>query len=414
VAAAVKDGGMDGGPEQAGPELDYTRLLAEASPRRMVTPDGRATWFVAQYDHVRTVLADPRCSRDFRKIGLGAGRPGPAAPPAPASGPGPPDDASIFGSTMLSADPPDHTRLRSLVSAAFTAQRIEGLRPHVERFARDLLGELPTSGRADLVGDFALPLTVMVICELLGVPFDDRETFRRSSDVLVRADSYPEAAVSAARRSQITYLRGLIGRKRAAPDAGLVSLLVATRDERDSLDDHELLAMCSLLLVAGHETTASLVGNGMLRLLREPHLMAALRAAPATIPRAVEELLRLDGPVPTALPRHVTEAVEVGGATLEVGDLVIPVLAAANRDPRRFAGPDRFDPGRAPNPHVAFGHGAHHCLGSSLARLEGEVAFGVLLSGSHRLELAVPPESVHWRRGVVRGPVELPVVLVPN
>ena len=320
-------------------------------------------------------------------------------------------DSSLFRS-LLTMDPPDHTRVRGLVNKAFTPRRIAGLRGRIEALADELLAPYVARGGFDVISELAAPLPARVIAELLGVPAEDWPRFRVWAADLVAAGPGILGGEGPARfergfRPLAAYLGEVIAARRREPRDDLVSALVTAQEERDALQDGELLATCVLLLVAGHETTTNLIGNGLLALLRHPEQLALLRAQPELVPQAVEEMLRYDGPV-QATVRVAKEPVEVGGVAIAPGALVVCGIGAANRDPAVFLEPDRFDVTRRENHHLAFGFGAHFCLGAPLARLEGELAFRALLERFPRLTLA--SESVRWRPNpVLRGLLELPV-----
>ncbi|HZV51155.1 MAG TPA: cytochrome P450 [Candidatus Dormibacteraeota bacterium] len=384
----------------------YAKLREEAPVWRLPLPNGLVAWMVTRYEDVRLVLGDQRFGRD---LGKAPGRwPRGRRPPSE-------DAHRLFGKGLLNVDPPDHTRLRRLVSREFGPRRVEELRPRVQAITDDLLDRIAPLGRADLIADLALPLPVLVICELLGVPFEDRHAFREWSNAIVLFSRRRVAGdLEAAQRGLRRYLEGLIEDKRRRPADDLLSALVALREEGDRLSDDELLAMAALLLIAGHETTVNLIGNGMLALLQHPAELAALRADPSLVPSAVEELLRFDGPVETATWRLALEPVELHGHRIEPGDLVIPALAAANHDPERFPDPDRLDVRRDDAGHVAFGHGVHFCLGAPLARLEGQIALAGILRRLPDLTLAVPVAELKWRRSMIRGLESLPVTFTPS
>jgi len=319
---------------------------------------------------------------------------------------------------MLNADPPAHTRLRKLVTKAFTARRIAGLRPRVEAITESLLdaveAELGAGGGAetiDLIESFAFPLPVTVICELLGVPARDQAQFRQWSNAIVASEGEP-GGFRAAGEAMYYYFTELVAAKRAAPADDLVSALIEARDSEDSLDERELIAMLWLLLIAGHETTTNLIASGTLALLTSPAEADRLRADPSLLPAAVEELLRYVNPLNHATDRFTLEPVEIGGVTIPAREWVLCGTASANRDPARFGDPDRLDVGRDAGGHVAFGHGIHYCLGAPLARLEGEVAFGALLSRFPGLALAAGPSALRWRpSSLIHGLEALPVRL---
>jgi cytochrome P450 len=297
------------------------------------------------------------------------------------------------------------------VTKAFTARTVEGLRPRIEQAAAGLLDAMPAGTTVDLIGAYALPLPITVICELLGVPEADRDRFREWTLTTV-SDTTPEVLAEHSRQLA-AYFTALIEDKRARPGDDLMSQLVQVSDGGDQLSPGELLGTGYLLLAAGFETTVNLIGNGLLALLRHPGQLALLRSDPALLPGAVEEFLRYEGPVNIAPIRFTTEPVLAGGADIPAGQLVLISLLAANRDERQFTDPGRLDITRPPSGHLAFGHGIHHCLGAPLARLEGQIAIGALLRRFPDLALAGEPgESLRWRHSTrMRGLHELPVRL---
>ena len=381
----------------------FARLREHAPVREVDLPEGGSSWLVTRYADVRAAFTDPRLAKDWRASLPEEQRAG--APGLP--GPG--------GHMMLMLDPPDHTRLRRLVVQAFTVRRVAALRPRIEAIAAELLDALaaaPEGEPVDLVAGYALPLPTLVICELLGVPAADREEFGGWSTTMV--DDAPQEEKGAASQAMATYLEELVAAKRAAPDDGLVSALAAVSEEGDRLSDVEVVAMGMLLLIAGHETTANLIGNGVAALLADPSLRDGLVADPARIPAAVEEFLRWSSPVSNTPMRFASVDVEMGGTTIPRGSMVMLSLAAANHDPERFDGPELLDPDRETTGHVAFGHGIHFCLGASLARLETEVALRTLLGRHPGIVAAVPPAELRNRRSVlVHGLRDLPVRLAP-
>jgi cytochrome P450 len=326
-----------------------------------------------------------------------------------------------FAHHMLVADPPDHTRLRRLVSSAFSIRRIEALRPRVQAIVDDLLDDVAAKGpdtTVDLVAAFALPLPYTVICELLGVPEDDRSLLGKQLRALSSPTPTPEAyaAVKSASDAVVTMLTELVEHKKTAPDDDLVSALIAARDGDERLNQRELLSTIFQLILAGHDTTTSLIGNSVVALLRHPAALAALRSDPNRIPAAIEELLRYDAPVPHSTFRYATEPVEIGGVTVPAGGQVIVSLAAANRDVCKYAEPERLDIDRTDVHHIAFGHGIHFCVGAALARMEGQLALTSLLHRFPHLRLGVAPGDLHWGHGdglVLRGLTELPVIPGP-
>jgi cytochrome P450 len=314
---------------------------------------------------------------------------------------------------LLNTDPPDHTRLRKLVSKAFTARRVTGLRPRVEAIAASLLdplgARLAAGETADLIEGFAFPLPVTVICELLGVPVEDQAQFREWSHAIV-GDGGGQDTFRAVGEAMYGYFSKLVAEKRAHPADDLVSALIDARDSGDSLNERELMSMLWLLLVAGHETTTNLIASGTLALLTSPAQLARLRSDPSLLPGAVDELLRYVNPLNHATERFTLEPVQIGGVTIPAREWVLCVTSSANRDPDRFPAADTLDVGRDAGGHVAFGHGIHFCLGAPLARLEGEVAFGALLGRFPDLSLAADPATLRWRpSSLIHGLEALPV-----
>jgi pimeloyl-[acyl-carrier protein] synthase len=315
--------------------------------------------------------------------------------------------------SMLFLDPPEHTRLRSLVNLAFTPRMVERLRPRVAAIAQELLGAMEGGEVVDLVSAYAFPLPAIVIAELLGVPSADRSQFRAwSEDIALSLDGTQPEEVrrrgETAARSLATYFAGLLAERRRAPREDLLTALLAAEEQGDRLGPADLLSMCILLLVAGHETTKNLIANGVLTLLRHPDQLARLRADPSLYATAVEELLRFESPVQrTARITHAD--VDVDGVRIPRGALVLTVIGSANRDPEVFADPDHLDLGRAENPHLAFGRGIHFCLGAPLARLEGQVALQALLDRFPRLALAEDTVPEWSTNTVIRGLRTLPV-----
>lgn len=374
-------------------------LLREQGPvREVVLPTGVPGWLVTSYDDARALLADPRVSKDYdRAVEL--------FPPGLAGA-----HASPLIASMLNIDPPDHTRLRKLVTKAFTSRTVEALRPRIEQVAAGLLDAMSGGTTVDLLSAYALPLPIAVISDMLGVPEADRDRFRDWTLAFVAVTS-PEVFAEDSRQLA-AFLAALVEDKRAHPGDDLMSRLVQVSDDGDQLSARELLSMGFLLLVAGFETTVNLIGNGVLSLLRHPGQLALLRSDPALLPGAVEEFLRYEGPVNIATVRFTTEPVRAGGADIPAGQFVLISLLAVNRDERQFADPGRFDITRPPNGHLAFGHGIHHCLGAPLARLEGQIALGALLRRFPGLALAAEPEDLRWRDStLMHGLHELPVRL---
>ncbi|CAL9369512.1 Cytochrome P450 monooxygenase PikC [Streptomyces sp. enrichment culture] len=385
---------------------DFTRdpyavfaALRERGPVHHVRfPEGTDGWLVVGHRHARAVLSDSRLTKQWQYAHprLRSARVSPAT-------------------HMLGADPPDHTRMRALVAREFTPRRVAALAPRVQAITDELLDTMLAApdGATDLVDAFCFPLPITVICELLGVPSLDRERFRGWSNQLLGATLDREAkqeTVSLMSR----YLQELIDAKREDPGDDLMSGLIHTADEDgDRLAHAELIGMAWLLLIAGHETTVNLIGNGVLTLLQHPDQLALLREDPTLLDGAVEEILRYEGPISTPTYRFTREPYEIAGTVIPGGgEVVLPAIADAGRDPERFADPDRFDIRRRDSGgHLAFGHGIHHCLGAPLARMEGRIALrALLLDRAPDLTLDIHPAAIAWRDGsLVRGPVRLPV-----
>ena len=377
----------------------HARLRAQRPVTPVIMPGGAPVWLITGYAEARAALADPRLSKHV-----------PGWHPEP---------DSIFASLdlhMLNSDPPDHERLRKLVNKAFTARRVERLRPRITAIAAGLLDDMSAQRdrpEVDLLASFAFPLPITVICELLGVPVADRDDFRAWSATIVSNTASP-GAYQADATAMIRYFISLLAAKRRDPADDLLSALIAARDEEDKLSENELVSMAFLLLVAGHETTVNLIGNGMLALLLNPGELARLRADPSLLASAVEELLRYVNPVNNATYRFAAEPLEIGGARIGTGEVVLVALSGANRDPSRYPDPDLLDLSRDSAGHLAFGHGSHYCLGAPLARLEAEIAFGGLLERFGSMTLAVPPDALRWRPStLIHGLEALPVRLAP-
>jgi cytochrome P450 len=373
----------------------YAALLDERPVVELERPDGKV-WMLSRYADVRAALADPRLSKDWRYT----------LPPEQRA-----DAQGAIIPMMLLMDPPGHTRLRKLVSRSFTLRRMEELRPRIQQLADALLDELPEDRPIDLMAQYAFLLPVLVICELLGVPAEDRDDFAAWSNQMVDAgDNTGHDAMG----KLYGYLADLIAHKRKEPDEALISALIEVAEDEDRLSEEELIAMAMMLLIAGHETTINLIGNGALALLTHPEQLALLRAQPELVPSAVEEFLRWESPVHSTPARFAAEDVEYAGVSIPAGSVVVLSLAAANRDPRRFADAEDLRVDREPGGHLAFGHGLHHCLGAQLARIEGQVGIGRLVARRPGIALAVDPAELVYRQStLVRGLKTLPVELGP-
>jgi cytochrome P450 len=314
---------------------------------------------------------------------------------------------------MLGANPPDHTRLRKLVTAAFTRRRIDALEPRIREIATGLLDEMAAAGdRVDLVDVYSYPLPITVICELIGIPAVRREDFRQWSSVFVNATMHTAEEYIEATTLMLDFVHELIVQKQQAPTDDLLSGLIAARDGGDRLSEDELTSMIFLLLAAGHETTVSLITNGVHALLRHPDQLELLKAEPDRLPAAVEELLRYDGPLQAAIPYIAQAPIDIAGSRIEAGEVIVFALLPANRDPRKVERPDELDITRPDSAHLAFGHGIHHCLGAPLARLEGRIALGLLFERFPGLRLAEPERDPVRTPGLLMNAIrELPVQL---
>ncbi len=390
---------------KADPHPFYARLREEAPVWRTTLPDKRTAWLVTRYEDVAGVLKDAGFAKDPHNA---------QDPEQRAEGPWVPGFLKPLEQNMLDLDDPDHRRLRTLVSKAFTPRLIEKLRGRIEAICQELLDAMERKRRAELVRDYALPLPATVIAELLGVPAEDHRMFHRWSNKIVSVSSGRDVwrALPAA-LAFVRYLRKMSQRRRVSPEDDLMSALVQAEEAGDKLSQDELLAMSFLLLVAGHETTVNLIASGTLALTEHPEQLERLEEDPLLIKPAVEELLRYTSPVEIATERYARQDLEVSGTEVPRGGLVLAVLGSANRDNRHFDEPDALDLARDPNKHLAFGRGGvHHCLGAPLARMEGQIAITALLQRFPDVHLTVSPGSLSWRRSLfLRGLERLPLEL---
>ena len=389
---------------KADPFPFYARLRAEAPVFRFAMPDKRTAWLVTRYDDVTAVLKDERFIKNKQTAWQLGGAERPWVPAA----------FRPLMRNMLNLDPPDHTRIRALVQKAFTPALVERMRGRVQALTHELLDRVRGRGRIDLIRDYALPLPTTIIAEMLGVAAKDHHKFHRWSNVLmtITASFWGRIRAIPIVWKFLRFNRRLIAARRAEPRDDLVTAMVRAEEAGEQLTEDDLTAMIVVLLIAGHETTVNLIGNGMLALLQHPDQTARLRADPALLRPAVEELLRFTSPVEMATERFAREDVTVAGTTIPRGGMVFPVLASANRDERYFPNPDKLDVTREPNRHVAFGQGIHFCLGASLARLEGQIAIRTLLERFPDLRLAAPASSLRWRGGLLlRGLEALPLAV---
>jgi len=388
-----------------------------AEERRPETFFGGETFFVTHYDEVIKTLLDDRFSVDPRSV---------MSEEQLEKQPPMPEEFQVFSRSLISLDPPDHTRLRKLVQPSFTGRAMQALRGSIQQIVDDLLdqaeqnaaerGEAAPDRRMDLIEAFAYPFPVTVIGDLLGIPREDRETIRGWTENLLRVDRLRGGEVDeetrAGLREFIDYLKDLFEHKRRTPTDDMISQLVHAEEDGDVLDEDEMLGTVFLMFLAGHVTTVNLVGNGVVALLTHPAQLEKFKENPELLAKGVvEETLRYWGPVDFIGRRIAKEDVEVDGTVIPAGEQTAASLASANRDPERFANPDVFDISRADaNRHVAFGKGIHVCLGAPLARVEGQVAFATLFRRFPELRLAVPAEEVRWGGSFLRGFARLPVL----
>jgi cytochrome P450 len=374
----------------------YFRLQEHEPLARVKLPYGEEGWLLTRYDDVRTALGDPRFSLAEATV-----RDVPRLTP------------QRYGGILTDQDPPDHTRLRRLVAKAFTARRVEQLRGHAEQLTHDLLEEMVRAGPpADLSEALAVPLPGLMVCELLGVPYADRDQFRNWVGAWMSVTALTPEERGERIAALTGYLADLAAQRRQNPTEDLLGALVIASDEGDRLTEDEVIQLTLVILAAGYESTASQIVNFTYALLTHPDQLALLRSRPDLMPGAVEELMRWVPLLAVAdvLPRYAREDVELSGGTVRAGEPVLLAKHAANRDRRRFADPDRLDITRDAQGQLGFGHGAHFCLGAQLARMDIQTALAGLLARFPDLRLAVPEAEVTWKSGMaVRAPVTLPI-----
>ncbi|MET9854880.1 cytochrome P450 [Streptomyces sp. NPDC006450] len=390
----------------------YAWLREHAPVHRTTLPSGVEAWLVTRYADARQALADQRLSKNPAHHEGSAHAKGRTGIPG--------ERKAELMTHLLNIDPPDHTRLRRLVSKAFTPRRVAEFTPRVQELTDHLIDRFCEKGEADLIHEFAFPLPIYAICEMLGVPREDQDDFRDWAGMMIRHAGGPRGGVARAVKQIRSYLVELIRRKRDDLGDDLISGLIRASDHGEHLTENEAAAMCFVLLFAGFETTINLIGNGTYALLQNPDQRECLQASLAAgetdlLETGIEELLRYDGPVEMATWRYATEPLTLGGQDIPVGDPVLVVLAAADRDPERFSEPDTLDLARSDNQHLGYGHGIHYCLGAPLARLEGQTALAELLTRLPDLELAEDPAELRWRGGLImRGLRTLPVRFTPS
>ncbi|MCF7753939.1 cytochrome P450 [Paenibacillus xylanexedens] len=372
----------------------YEKLRKDEPVFRIMFPHGEFGWIITRYEDAVQILKDPRFSKDMvRRYGA--------------------ENQSIFSNNMLFSDPPDHKRLRGLVQKAFTPKLVADMRSHIQDIADELLDNLPSQEKMNLIDDFAFPLPIIVISEILGVPLEDRDKFRIWSNTIIDASIAESAELFEQHAREFTdYLTAWFAKVRRDPGTDLISQLVIAEESGQQLTEQELLGVVSLLIIAGHETTVNLIGNGILALLEHPEQRKLLINQPELIHNAIEEMLRYNGPVEFSTSRWALEDIEFRGQRIAQGDLVIVALDSANRDEQQFKDADIFDITREKSSHLAFGKGIHLCLGAPLARLEGEIAVSTLLNRFPNIQLQADVNELEWRPGMnVRGVKEIPVQL---
>jgi cytochrome P450 len=385
---------------KANPYPTFARLRAADPVHRIKMPNGGHAWLITRYHDADMVLRDERFVKNVRNV-----FPPEALVPMPVSG------FTFLSRHMLNMDVPDHTRLRSLINLSFTPRLVERWRGRILEITNALLDAVQDQGEMDLIDQFAFPLPIIVISEMLGVPAEDRLQFRTWSNLVVESSGNPDRGnVSESLLAFSRYLRTLIEKKRQFPADDLLSQLISAEMQGDTLSEEELVSMLFLLIIAGHETTVNLISNGILALLEHPEQMDVLKQRPALIKTAIEEFLRYRGPLQVATQRWAREDIEFGGQLIHRGDAVMVVLSATNRDDEAFIDPDTLDITRQENRHLAFGKGIHYCLGAPLARLEGQIAIGELVRRLPNLRLNADPQELVWRPGsLIMGLSNLPV-----
>ena len=391
---------------RANPFPFYARLRAEAPVYRTLLPDKQAAWLITRYDDVLMALKD---EQRFCKDRLAA-----MTPAQLKKTPWVPPMFAPLTRTILDTDFEEHARLRGLIHLAFTPRRIEQVRERAQSLANELLDAAQRRGQMELIHDYALQIPLTIISEMLGIPEKDRAQFHRWTKLLINLSASQHGVLLGIPQLMLMlrYLRQLFKQRRADPRDDLISALATVEEGGERLSDNELLAMVFVLLIAGHETTVNLIGSGSLALLENPDQMRLLRQRPELIKNAIEELVRYVSPVEQATERYAREDIALHGVTIPKGQMVLAVIASANRDEQQFADADRLDLSRENNKHLSFGLGAHYCVGAPLARLEGQIAIQTLAVRLPNLHLAAMPQSLRWRPGLtVRGLEALPVAI---
>lgn len=374
----------------------YSQLREEEPVSHVRLPDGQYAWFITRYDDALEALKNQSFIKDFTKMGENAD-----------------NQSSIFNENMLFADMPDHRRLRGLVSKAFTPNMIEGLRNRIQEITDELLEETAGQNQINLIDEFAFPLPIIVICEMLGIPTEDRDKFRIWSNSMIEGSNSKYAEnLEQHMRDFTQYLKQRIAVVRENPGDDLISELIIAEEQGDKLSEKELYGVVALLIIAGHETTVNFIGNSIMALLENPDQLKMLKNKPELIKTAIEETLRYNDPVEFSTSRWAREDMEFKGESIKKGDLVIIALNSANHDPSQFKDPEIFDITREKSKHLAFGKGIHACLGAPLARLEGEIAINSFFRRYPNAKMIADKNDLEWRTGmVVRGVRELPLLL---
>ncbi|MFE0555026.1 cytochrome P450 [Paenibacillus sp. NPDC058910] len=372
----------------------YEKLRQSDPILNLQFPDGRFGWLISNYEEAIEALKDVRFSKDVAKA-MGQ------------------EQTSVFSTNMLFSDPPDHKRLRGLVQKGFTPQRIADMRDHIQEIADNLLDAVSSKETINLIDEYAFKLPIIVISEILGVPTEDQEKFRIWSNSIIGASNQEmNEQVVQHMNEFIAYLKDWFAKVREQPGDDMISQLVIAENQGDRLSEQELYGVVTLMIIAGHETTVNLIGNGVLALLEHPEQRKLLQEQPELIHGAIEEMLRYNGPVEFSTSRFAAEDMDFHGVHMKKGDLVVIALNSANRDASQFKDPDIFDITREKSQHLAFGKGIHLCLGAPLARLEGEIAINTLLHRYPNFELQRDIDELEWRPGmIVRGVKEIPISL---
>jgi cytochrome P450 len=372
----------------------YEKLRQSDPILNLQFPDGRFGWLISSYEEAVEALKDSRFSKDVAKA-MGQ------------------EQTSVFSTNMLFSDPPDHKRLRGLVQKGFTPKRIADMRDHIQEIADNLLDAVSSKDTIDLIDEYAFKLPIIVISEILGVPTEDQDKFRVWSNSIIGASNQEmNEQVVQHMNEFIAYLKDWFAKVREQPGDDMISQLVIAENQGDRLSEQELYGVVTLMIIAGHETTVNLIGNGVLALLEHPEQRKLLQEQPELIHGAIEEMLRYNGPVEFSTSRWAAEDMDFHGVHMKKGDLVVIALNSANRDASQFEDPDIFDITREKSQHLAFGKGIHLCLGAPLARLEGEIAINTLIRRYPNFELQRDIDELEWRPGmIVRGVKEIPISL---